>query len=134
MFAIRKKAAQYTARPGGYGEIARYATGSHGKGDHTHHHAGTSTEHSHRHEGPKTESLGVSNSLVLSVSKIANWPQIQLYIALAVIPASYAVYLLSRTSEDGSKPGLSRLIDSYSYYKERWAARNTLHTAMIEQA
>jgi hypothetical protein len=26
------------------------------------------------------------------------------------------------------------LIDKYSDYKEKWAARNTLHTAMIEQA
>jgi hypothetical protein len=26
------------------------------------------------------------------------------------------------------------LINSYSDYRERWVARNTLHTAMIEQA
>ena len=60
--------------------------------------------------------------------------QIQLYLVLALIPATYVVYQLSRTSEDGKAPGLSKIIDSYSYYKERWAARNTLHTAMIEQA
>jgi hypothetical protein len=41
---------------------------------------------------------------------------------------------MSRPSADGKKPAFSRFIDSYSYYKERWAARNTLHTAMIEQA
>jgi len=44
------------------------------------------------------------------------------------------MYHLSRTSEDGITPGLSKIIDSYSYYKERWATRNTLHTVMIEQA
>lgn len=30
--------------------------------------------------------------------------------------------------------GLTQLIDKYSSYKEAWAARNTLHTDMIEQA
>jgi hypothetical protein len=60
MLAIRKKAAQYAARPGGYGILARYSTGTHGKtGDEVHHFAGTSTEHGHQHAGPKTESLGV---------------------------------------------------------------------------
>jgi hypothetical protein len=64
MLAIQKKAAQYAARPGGYGAIARYATGTHGKeGDKAHHPAGTSTEHGHHHAGPKTESLGVGCSL-----------------------------------------------------------------------
>jgi hypothetical protein len=60
--------------------------------------------------------------------------QIQLYIVLALIPASYAAYILSRPTEDGTAAGLSRIIDRYSYYKEKWVARNTLHTAMIEQA
>ncbi len=41
---------------------------------------------------------------------------------------------MSRTTVDGKVPGLSKIIDSYSYYKEKYAARNTLHTAMIEQA
>jgi hypothetical protein len=60
--------------------------------------------------------------------------QVQYYVVLALLPTSWLVYKLSRQSEDGKPAGLSRLIDSYSYYKEKWAARNTLHTAMIEQA
>lgn len=97
------------------------------------HFAGTSTEHGHQHAGPKNESLGVRLNLHLT-DAAADMFQIQLYIVLALIPATYAMYHLSRTSEDGTRPGLSKIIDSYSYYKERWAARNTLHTAMIEQA
>jgi hypothetical protein len=31
-------------------------------------------------------------------------------------------------------PGISKIIDSYSYYTNKWAARNALHTAMVEQA
>ena len=58
----------------------------------------------------------------------------QVYIVLALLPASYAVYHLSRTSADGSVPALSKLIESYSYYTDKWTARNTLHTTMIEQA
>jgi hypothetical protein len=53
---------------------------------------------------------------------------------LAAIPISLGVYAASRTTADGKVPGLSKLIDSYSYYKEKWAARNALHTAMVEQA
>lgn len=41
---------------------------------------------------------------------------------------------MSRTGADGKLPGFSKVIDGYSYYKQKWAARNTLHTAMIEQA
>ena len=50
------------------------------------------------------------------------------------IPASIAVYTASRPSTDGKKAGFSRLIEQYSDYKERWTARNTLHTVMVEQA
>jgi hypothetical protein len=53
---------------------------------------------------------------------------------LAAIPISLGVYAASRTTADGKVPRLSKIIDSYSYYKEKYAARNTLHTAMTEQA
>ena len=56
------------------------------------------------------------------------------YIVLAAVPLSIGLYTASRVSADGKVPGLSKFIDSYSSYKERFAARNTLHTAMIEQA
>lgn len=60
--------------------------------------------------------------------------QTQFYVVLAAIPLTIGVYAFSRPDKDGKLTGLSKVIDSYSYYKERWAARNTLHTAMIEQA
>lgn len=53
---------------------------------------------------------------------------------LAIVPVSIGLYAISRPSEDGKLTGLRKVIDSYSYYKEKYAARNTLHTAMIEQA
>lgn len=65
---------------------------------------------------------------------VANHLQPAFYAVLATIPLSLGVYAASRTSPDGRVPGISKFIDSYSYYKERWAARNTLHTAMMEQA
>jgi hypothetical protein len=66
MLPIRKKAAQFAARRGGYGAVARYSTGQHGKtGDEVHHFAGTSTEHGHQHAGPKSESIGVSVLLAI---------------------------------------------------------------------
>ena len=55
------------------------------------------------------------------------------FVVLAAIPISLGVYAISRPDKDGKAPGFSRLIDSYSHYKEKWAARNTLHTAAIEQ-
>jgi len=55
------------------------------------------------------------------------------YITIALIPASFAVYKFSRmnTSE---RPWFTRFVDSYSYYKDRWAARNDLHVKMLEQS
>ncbi|MCJ1300793.1 hypothetical protein MMC08_003592 [Hypocenomyce scalaris] len=78
------------------------------------------THHAH-HPEPVNESLGRG-----------------FYIALGVFPLSFAIYKFSR-SQDGSsansaQPIFTRIINSYSQYKESWTARNTLHTAMIEQA
>ena len=56
------------------------------------------------------------------------------FVVLAAIPISIGVYVASRPYADGKLPVLSKIIDSYSCYRERWAARNTLHTAMVEQA
>lgn len=63
-----------------------------------------------------------------------NVSQTQFYVVLAAVPLSIGLYTISRPKSDGSPSSLSKLIDSYSYYKDRFAARNTLHTAMIEQA
>jgi hypothetical protein len=60
--------------------------------------------------------------------------QTAFYVVLGAIPLSLGVYAVSRPDKDGKMAGLTKVINSYSYYKERWAARNTLHTAMIEQA
>jgi len=120
MIALRQKPGRSAGRLASViaRSTRRYASGEHGKtGDEVHHFAGTNTEHGHHHTGPVNESLGT-----------------QFYVVLALVPAALGVYALSRKSEDGSVPAFSRFIDSYSYYKEKWAARNTLHTAMIEQA
>ena len=60
--------------------------------------------------------------------------QAQFYIVLAAVPVAIGVYTAAQKTPEGKITGLSSLIDKYSDYKEKWAARNTLHTAMIEQA
>ncbi|MCJ1419784.1 hypothetical protein MMC32_006140 [Xylographa parallela] len=65
-------------------------------------------------------------------------PQRGFYISLASLPLAFALYKFSRSSDDSSaaaaQPWLTRLIGSYSAFQERWVARNTLHTRMVEQA
>ncbi|KAI9702055.1 MAG: hypothetical protein M1836_001399 [Candelina mexicana] len=60
------------------------------------------------------------------------------YITIATLSLSLAIYKFSRSTDgssaDSAQPLFTRLINSYSQYKEKWAARNTLHTKMIEQA
>ncbi|KAI9838687.1 MAG: hypothetical protein M1819_005001 [Sarea resinae] len=82
----------------------RFASSEHGHGG-------------HGHAEPVNESLGAG-----------------FFIALSALPFSYLVYKISRPSSEGEKPLLTRVIESYSEYKEKWIARNTLHTSMIEQA
>ncbi|TVY80427.1 NADH-ubiquinone oxidoreductase 17.8 kDa subunit [Lachnellula suecica] len=110
MLALRRKAVQTAERlpAAATRGTRRYASG-HGAEHH-------GADHAH-HAAPVNESLGAS-----------------FYVVLGSIPLSLAVYAASRPDKDGKMAGLSRVIDSYSYYKEKWAARNTLHTAMIEQA
>lgn len=60
--------------------------------------------------------------------------QTQLYVILALIPASFALYAASRPSENGSIPALTKVIEKYADLKDKWATRNTLHTTLIEQA
>ncbi|RDW60188.1 putative NADH-ubiquinone oxidoreductase subunit 1 [Coleophoma crateriformis] len=108
MFALRRKAVQSADRLGAVAgrSTRRYASKTADEAHHGHHHA-----------GPKDEPLGT-----------------QFFFVLALIPASLAVYSASKPSADGSPSGLSKIIDSYSQYKEQWMARNTLHTTMVEQA
>ncbi|KAH8751776.1 NADH-ubiquinone oxidoreductase 17.8 kDa subunit [Hyaloscypha finlandica] len=120
MFALRRKAVESAGRlpAAACRGTSRYSTAQHGKtGDKVHHFAGESTEHGHHTAGPKAESLGTA-----------------FYVVLAAVPLSIGVYAVSRTGADGKMTGLSKVIDSYSHYKEKWAARNNLHVAMVEQA
>ncbi|KAI9756157.1 MAG: hypothetical protein M4579_003970 [Chaenotheca gracillima] len=82
----------------------RFASSEHGQG------------HGHDH-GSSKESLGKG-----------------LYITLAAIPTSLALYKFSRSGDDNSKPILTRIIEAYKGYEQRWLERNSLHTKMIEQA
>jgi hypothetical protein len=106
---------------------ARYSSTHHGK------EAGSHADHGHHHSGPVNESLGVWNTWKKSRT-ITDKLQTQLYVVLAIIPASFALYTASRNSQDGSIPGISKVIEKYSDLKDKWSARNTLHTSMIEQA
>ncbi|TGO19340.1 hypothetical protein BPAE_0346g00110 [Botrytis paeoniae] len=120
MFALRRKAVQSADRVGRVSSRVprRWSSAQHGKtGDEVHHFAGSSTEHGHHHAGPTNESFGTGFFLVL-----------------AAIPISIGVYQYAQPSADGSSSGLGKLIDSYSHYKEKWAARNVLHVSMLEQA
>ncbi|KAF4632638.1 hypothetical protein G7Y89_g5482 [Cudoniella acicularis] len=116
MIALRRKAAQTAERlPAAASRRARqYSTAHHGKtGDGAHH-----ADHGHHHHAePVNENLGAG-----------------FFIVLAAIPITLGVYAVSRADKNGKPAGLSTFIDGYSYYKEKWAARNTLHTAAIEQA
>jgi hypothetical protein len=56
------------------------------------------------------------------------------YISLAAIPVSIAVYTLAQPSADGSPSSITKMIDSFTYYKERNAERNVLHVNAIEKA
>src|SRR5271154_690032 len=100
MLAMRQKAVRYAVRPGVNRALCRYSTGHHGNEGHEVKHS--STEHGHHHAGPKDEPLGVSVNL-FSIDAAADGAQIQLYIVLALIPATYAIYHLSQTSEDGAR-------------------------------
>lgn len=55
---------------------------------------------------------------------------------IAAIPASFALYKLSRMNQGntGEQPWFTRFVDSYSYYKDKWAERNDLHVKMLEQS
>ncbi|MCJ1337583.1 hypothetical protein MMC09_002865 [Bachmanniomyces sp. S44760] len=62
------------------------------------------------------------------------------YITIASIPLFFAVYSYSRSSNAAdqtspeAQPVLTRIINSYTSYRNTWTERNTLHTQMIEQA
>jgi hypothetical protein len=56
------------------------------------------------------------------------------FIALGAIPVSIGVYTLAQPSADGSPSSITKMIDSFTYYKERNAERNVLHVTAIEKA
>ncbi|KAL2036859.1 hypothetical protein N7G274_010402 [Stereocaulon virgatum] len=57
------------------------------------------------------------------------------YISIAGLALSFAYYKFSRSSSDPDhQPLLTRLIQSYSWWQDEFARRNTVHTAMVEQA
>ncbi|RDL38553.1 putative NADH-ubiquinone oxidoreductase 17.8 kDa subunit [Venustampulla echinocandica] len=120
MIPLRRKAVQAAERlpVAASRTIRQYSAKQPAKtGDHVHHSAGSSTDHGHHSAGPKSESFGVG-----------------FYVVLVAIPVSIGVYTASRPGEDGKLAGFSSFIDSYSYYREKWAAQNALHTAAIQQA
>ncbi|KAJ9669316.1 hypothetical protein H2201_000668 [Coniosporium apollinis] len=92
------------ARPSLRQQPKRYAHDSHGHAAHDAHH------------GPVEERFGKG-----------------FYITIGSIPAGFALYKFSRMNTD-EQPWFTRYINSWSYYKTRWAERNDLHTKMIEQA
>lgn len=60
--------------------------------------------------------------------------QFAFYITVGAIPLSIFVYTISLPDADGKPKGLSSLIGRYTEMSETWNERNTLRTAMIEQA
>ncbi|KAI9869026.1 MAG: hypothetical protein M1813_002849 [Trichoglossum hirsutum] len=78
---------------------------------------GEPAQHSQHASGPKEEQIGRG-----------------FYIGLGLIPVSLMVYQFSRPSENGEHHALTKLIHSYSDYRDRWIERNALHTRMAEQA
>ncbi|KAF2173208.1 hypothetical protein M409DRAFT_62782 [Zasmidium cellare ATCC 36951] len=96
-------------RPQVQRQSRRHASDSHGPDSHGSHDA--------HHSTPANESFGSG-----------------FYIALAAIPASFALYKFSRQGTD-EQPYFTRLIrDTYNGYKDRWAERNASHTQAMEQA
>ncbi|KAJ4372012.1 hypothetical protein N0V83_003785 [Neocucurbitaria cava] len=53
---------------------------------------------------------------------------------IAVIPAGWAIYAISRADSDNTQPFFSRMIAKYTETQERWARRNDIHVRMVEQA
>ncbi|MCJ1408963.1 hypothetical protein MMC19_003040 [Ptychographa xylographoides] len=78
------------------------------------------TKHAH-HPEPQNESFGRG-----------------FYLTLASLPLGFALYKFSRNENNSSatsaQPAITRFLDHWSGYKDRWVARNTLHTRMVEQA
>ena len=64
------------------------------------------------------------------------------YVSIAALAFSFALYKFSRsTSNDTASAGdpdkqplITRIIQYYHFWQDRFAERNTLHTRMVEQA
>ncbi|KAK4230746.1 hypothetical protein QBC38DRAFT_22410 [Podospora fimiseda] len=78
---------------------------------------GSSHGHDHHHGHTVEESLGVGT-----------------YIAVGLVPASYIVYSISRTGENGEESTLHKWFRSLTDYGTQWETRNHMVTAALEQA
>lgn len=58
----------------------------------------------------------------------------QLYLFLGVFPVGMGLYAISRPGKEGQAPAITRWINSYASYQDKWSARNTIHTMAIEAA
>lgn len=56
------------------------------------------------------------------------------WLAFGSIPAAFLLYFASRSGDANAPPLLTRLIDKYTEAQDSWAAKNALHTRMVEQA
>ncbi|KAF2133043.1 hypothetical protein P153DRAFT_284319 [Dothidotthia symphoricarpi CBS 119687] len=75
-------------------------------------------EHSHGHgHGPVNEPMGKG-----------------FWFTMLTIPAGWAVYFVSRNSDDNTQPFFTRMIEKYTDAQDKWARRNDIHVRMIEQA
>ncbi|KAI0175677.1 hypothetical protein GGR52DRAFT_323576 [Hypoxylon sp. FL1284] len=55
------------------------------------------------------------------------------YVFAALVPGSYIAYSVSRPGADGSPSAVTRWLASFDYFND-WETRNTLRTAIFEQA
>ncbi|KAH8674580.1 hypothetical protein BGZ60DRAFT_404332 [Tricladium varicosporioides] len=119
MIPLRRKAVQAAGRLPAAAPLKtrQYSTAHHGKGGDEAHHGSTEHAGHEHHAPPQAESLGAG-----------------FFVCLAAVPLSIGVYTISRPDVDGKAASFSRFIDGYSYYQDKWAASNNLHTAAIEQA
>lgn len=56
------------------------------------------------------------------------------FLAVGAVPVSMFIYNISRPDEEGKPGALSRLIGKYTEMSQMWEERNSLRTAMFEQA
>ncbi|KAK3330430.1 hypothetical protein B0H66DRAFT_597971 [Apodospora peruviana] len=105
--ALRQRAAGIVrqARPNAARNTRSYASESHGSS-------------SHGHQAPPVdEALGSAY-----------------FIGVGAIPASAALYYISRPGENGEATRFGKWLEEVSNMKEKWETRNQLFTAALQQA